>query len=158
MYKEVEWLRVIIGKLKDLKRYFGLSKEIDEAISYVLNTDLMSLELGRYELDDNVVVNRQQYFGKTDPFAESHINFIDLQIVLKGKEKMGYADLSNPTVRVMEDYDPNIDLAKYYVTDECFYEMSADSFALIFPEDIHRPGMKVDEEMIEKVVVKIRIK
>ena len=71
---------------------------------------------------------------------------------------MGYADLSNPSIRVMEDYDPNIDLAKYCVTDECFYEMTDESFALIFPEDIHRPGMIVDDEMIEKVVVKIRIK
>ena len=36
--------------------------------------------------------------------------------------------------------------------------MTDESFALIFPEDIHRPGMMVDDEMIEKVVVKIRIK
>ena len=148
---------MIIGKLKDLNRYIGLSKEIDEAISYVLNTDLLALEIGRHELNGNVIVNRQQYYGKTDTFTESHKDFIDLQIVVKGKEKMGYADISNSTVRVMEDYNPEIDLAKYYVSDECFYEMSEDSFALIFPEDIHRPGMKVDEEMIEKVVVKIRV-
>lgn len=148
---------MIIGKLKDLNRYFGLSKNIDDAISYVLNTDLLSLELGRYELSEGVIVNRQQYYGKTDPFAESHRDFIDLQIVLKGKEKMGYADLSNLTVRVMEDYNPDIDLAKYYVDDECYYEMSEDSFALIFPEDIHRPGMKVDDNNIEKVVVKIKV-
>ena len=149
---------MIIGKLKDLNRYIGLSNEIDEAISYVLNTDLLSLELGRYELDENVIVNRQQYYGKTEPFAESHKDFIDLQIVLKGQEKMGYADISNSTVRVMDDYNPEIDLAKYYVDDECFYLMSEESFALIFPEDIHRPGLKVDDEIIEKVVVKIRIK
>ena len=149
---------MIIGKLKDLNRYIGLSNEIDEAISYVLNTDLLSLELGRYELDENVIVNRQQYLGKTEPFAESHKDFIDLQIVLKGQEKMGYADISNSTVRVMDDYNPEIDLAKYYVDDECFYLMSEESFALIFPEDIHRPGLKVDDEIIEKLVVKIRIK
>lgn len=148
---------MIIGKLKDLNRYFGLSKNIDDAISYVLNTDLLSLEVGRYELSESVIVNRQQYYGKDDPFAESHRDFIDLQIVLKGKEKMGYADLSNLTVRVMEDYNPDIDLAKYYVDDECYYEMSEDSFALIFPEDIHRPGMKVDDNIIEKVVVKIKV-
>ena len=147
---------MIIGKLKDLNRYIGLSKEIDEAISYVLNTDLLALEIGRYELNENVIVNRQQYYGKIDTFAESHKDFIDLQIVVKGKEKMGYADISNNTIKVMEDYNPDIDLAKYYVSDECFYEMSEDSFALIFPEDIHRPGMKVNDEMIEKVVVKIR--
>ena len=149
---------MIIGKLKDLGRYIGLSAQIDEAISYVLNTDLLSLELGRVVLNDYLIVNRQQYLGKVDTFAESHKDYIDLQIVLKGNEKMGYADITNPSLKVMEDYDNSIDLAKYYVSDECFYHMSEESFALIFPEDVHRPGMKVDEEMIEKVVIKIKIK
>ena len=112
---------MIIGKLKDLKRYLGISKQIDEAINYVLNTDLLNLELGRYELSDDVIVNRQQYVGKTDPFAESHKDFIDLQIVLKGNEKMGYSDISNPNLKVMEEYDASIDLAKYFVDDACFY-------------------------------------
>ena len=148
---------MIIGKLKDLKRYLGLSKEIDEAINYTINTDLLALENGRYELNDYLVVNRQQYIGKTDPFAESHKKYLDLQIVLKGKERLGYADIANPSVRVMEEYNSEIDLAKYYVDDECFYLMSETSFALIFPEDIHRPGMRVCDEMIEKVVIKIKI-
>ena len=149
---------MIIGKLKDLKRYIGLSDEIDEAIAYVLNTDLLSMDVGRYELSENVVVNRQQYYGKVDAFAESHKDYIDLQIVLSGREKMGYADISNLSVRVMEDYNPEIDLTKFIVSDEAVYEMSEESFALIFPEDIHRPGMKVNEELIEKVVLKIKVR
>ena len=84
---------MIIGKLKDLKRYLGLSAEIDEAINYTLSTNLLDLETGRYELNDYLVVNRQQYIGKTDPFAESHKKYLDLQIVLKGNEKMGYASI-----------------------------------------------------------------
>ena len=148
---------MIIGKLKDLKKYIGLSNKIDQAIKYVLNNDLLSLEIGRYELSDDVIVNRQEYYGKTDAFAESHRDFIDLQIVLKGKEKMGYADISNPTLNVMEDYNYDIDLAKFYVDDECHYLMTESSFALIFPEDVHRPGMKVDNELIQKVVLKIRV-
>ena len=63
---------MIIGKLKDLSRYIGLSHKIDEAISYVLNTDLLSLEVGRYVLSDDVIVKRQQYYGKVETFAESH--------------------------------------------------------------------------------------
>ena len=149
---------MIIGKIKDLGRYIGLSTEIDDAISYVLNTDLLSMEVGKVVLNDYLIVNRQQYIGKTETFAESHKDYIDLQIVLKGSEKMGYADISNPSLRVMEDYDSSIDLAKYYVDDECFYHMSDESFALIFPEDVHRPGLKINEEMIEKVVIKIRVK
>ena len=148
---------MIIGKLKDLKRYRGLSKQIDEAIDYVLSTDLLSLDIGRYEISSDVIVNRQQYFGKLDSFAESHKKYIDLQIVLKGQEQMGYADINNPNLTVMEEYNENLDLAKYYSIDECEHLMSEGSFALIFPEDVHRPGMKVDEFLIEKAVLKIRV-
>ena len=149
---------MIVGKLKDLNRYLGLSNEIDEAIIYVLKTDMLSLACGRYELSENVIVNRQQYCGKTETFAESHKDYIDLQIVLNGKERMGYADISNPTLTIIEDYNSEIDLVKYDVCDECFYEMTYGSFALIFPEDVHRPGVKVNEELIEKVVLKIRVR
>lgn len=148
---------MIIGKLKDLKRYLGLSKNIDDAINYVLNTDLLSLDLGRLELSDEVVVNRQRYLGKENVVAESHNKYIDLQIVVKGKEKMGYADISNDSVNLIEAYNEEKDLALYEVLDEAIYLMEDASFALIFPEDIHRPGMKVDDEMVEKVVVKIRV-
>ena len=149
---------MIIGKLKDLSRYLGLSDEIDEAITYVLNTDLLSLSIGRYEISENVIVNRQQYYGKMDTFAESHKDFIDLQIVLSGKERMGYTDISNPLVKIIGDYNSTTDLIKYDMCDECIYEMTSESFALIFPEDIHRPGVKVDEEIIEKVVLKIKVR
>lgn len=148
---------MIIGKLKDLRNYLGLSVNIDEAIRYTLNTDLLNLEIGKYVLNDNLTVNRQQYFGKEVATAESHIKYIDLQIVLKGNEKMGYADIFNSSVSVKDAYNEEIDLTLYDVVDECVYEMSESSFALIFPEDIHRPGMKVNEELIEKVVIKIRV-
>ena len=148
---------MIIGKLKDLEKYIGLSSDIDFAIKYVLNTDLINLKEGKHILNDNVFVSRQSYFGKENASAESHKKYIDLQIVVKGVEKIGYADILNDTVVVKTPYDCENDIAFYDVIDETIYEMTDSSFAVIFPEDIHRPGVKVNEEMIEKVVVKIKI-
>ena len=34
---------MIVGKLRDLARYKGISKNIDTAIDYVLNNDLLAL-------------------------------------------------------------------------------------------------------------------
>ena len=149
---------MIIGKIKDLKTYKGISKNIDTAIEYVEKTDLLSLPVGKYVIDDDVIVNRQQYIGKDVMDAENHENYLDLQIVLKGKEGFGYAHLSNPTLEVKIPYDNQKDVTKYNVVDECMYTMSDGSFALVFKEDIHRPGLKIDENLIEKIVIKIKVK
>ena len=150
---------MIIGKIKDLDTYRGISKDIDLSINYVLNTDLLALKVGKYVLNDRVTVNRQSYYGldyeKCE--AENHERFIDLQIVVKGKEGFGYAHLDNPTVTTKTDYNEEKDVTKYNVEDECVYNMEDGSFALVFREDIHRPQIKINDERIEKVVIKIKV-
>lgn len=151
---------MIIGKIQDLGTYKGLSKQIDDAIDYVLNTDLLALEVGKYVINDYITVNRQRYIGKAfdDCAPENHENFLDLQIVVKGKEGFGYAHIDNNTLEVSTPYNPIKDVTKYNVKEECIYEMSDGSFALVFKEDIHRPGIKIDDNYIEKVVIKIKVK
>jgi len=149
---------MIVGKIKDLNRYKGISAEIDQAIEYVLRTDLLKLEIGRYVLNENVIVNRQAYFGKELAQAETHKKFIDLQIVVKGREGFGYSDISNPTLVNKIEYNEETDVAFYDVCDELVYTLAEESFAIVFPDDVHRPGMRMDEEMIEKVVLKIKVK
>ena len=150
---------MIIGKVQDLERYKGLSKEIDEAIDYVLNTNLFKLEIGKYVINENVIVNRQRYIGKDyqDAAPETHKKFIDLQIVLRGREGFGYSHIYNPSLKVKDPYNEEKDIEKYTVKDEALYEMGERSFALVFPEDVHRPAIKLDDNYIEKVVIKIRI-
>ena len=46
---------MIIGKLKDLQRYKGLTENIDIAIDYVLNNDLLSLEKGTYVIKGRAI-------------------------------------------------------------------------------------------------------
>lgn len=148
---------MILGKIKDLNTYLGISKEIDQAINYVNTTDLLSLEVGKYIVNGNVIVNRQRYVGNEVMDAENHNEHLDIQIVLKGKEKVGYADISNSTLKVKTKYNEEKDVTKYDVIDESFFVLENGGFVLVFPEDIHHPGLKVDEEIIEKVVIKIKI-
>ena len=76
---------MIVGKLVDLYRYKGIAKNIDTAIDYVLNNDLMALPKGKTVVDgDNVFINRDTYIANDleKCFYENHENYIDLQIVL----------------------------------------------------------------------------
>jgi len=151
---------MIIGKIKDLKLYKGLSPNIDKAIDYALSTDLTALAVGKQDIDGkNITINRQSYTGKpaADCAAENHNDYLDLQIVLKGTEGFGYADIGNPTLKTLDPYNKEKDVTKYTCVDETVYTMTEGSFAIVFPEDVHRPQIKINEGTIEKAVIKIRI-
>lgn len=149
---------MIVGKLKDLKRYKGIHPNIDEAIDYVLNNDLKALPKGKTVVSENVYINRDTYVAKPleECFFENHEHYLDLQIVLKGKELFGYTDISNPSLKVTTPYNTEKDVTKYSATDDTIYITLEEGFALVFNEDIHLAKAKVNDELIEKAVVKIK--
>lgn len=152
---------MITGKIKDLARYKGLSKNIDTAIDYVLNNDLLALAKGKYEIDGKeVFLNRDTYVAKEekDCFFETHKNYIDLQIVLKGKEYFGYTDITDKGLVVTDEYNPEKDVCKYKTCadNKCLVVLE-EGFALVYPEDAHLPKLKINDEIVEKVVIKIKL-
>ncbi len=151
---------MIIGKLSELKRYKGISMNLDKAIDFVMTHDLLSYPVGTHEIDGkSVYFLRQSYIGKpiNEAKPESHKLYADLQIVLKGDEGFGYAHLSNPSLMVTEPYLEAKDVAKYTVNDEIIVPLNENSFALVFPEDVHRPCIQTNMNQVEKAVLKIKL-
>ncbi len=151
---------MIVGKLRDIKRYKGISKNIDTAIDFVLNHDLMALPKGKTEIDGkNVYVNRDTYVARPleECFFENHEHYLDLQIVLKGKELFGFTDITNPSLQVTTPYNSDKDVTKYSAAKDTVYFTLEEGFALVFKEDIHLAKGKVDDELVEKAVIKIKV-
>lgn len=152
---------MIIGNMNELIQYKGILKNLDKAIDWVLANDLINLEVGKYTIDGtNIILNRQQYQCKpySDCKGETHQKFLDLQIVLKGNEGFGYTNLSNTAfLSVTEEYNPTKDVTKYAMKEECTFNMQAGSFAIVFPQDAHKPQIAIDDSIVEKAVVKIAI-
>ena len=152
---------MIVGKLSDLYRYKGISKNIDTAIDFILNNDLMALPKGKTIVDgDNVYINRDTYVARPleECFFENHENYIDIQIVLKGHEIIGYTHITNPDLKVTTPYNPDKDVTKYNYDPEgaVFFDLE-EGFALVYIEDVHLAKCDVDGKTVEKVVVKIKI-
>ena len=150
---------MIVGKLRDIKRYKGISKNIDTAIDYILNHDLLELPKGKTVVDGtNVFINRDTYVAKPleECFFENHENYLDLQIVMKGKEVFGYTDITNPTLKVTTPYNSEKDVTKYSCDGGVFFTLE-EGFALVFKEDIHLAKCKANDEIVEKAVIKIKI-
>ncbi|MCR4897653.1 MAG: YhcH/YjgK/YiaL family protein [Acholeplasmatales bacterium] len=160
---------MIVGKLEHIERYKGLDENLDKAIDYILNNDLMALPKGKTIVDgDNVYINRDTYVAKDlkDCFFERHRYYLDMQIVLKGRELFGYTDQANPTLKETTGYNTEKDVVKYNqddpskVEDALFVELGDGTaqFAIVYPEDAHLAKAKANEDMVEKAVIKIKIK
>ena len=130
----------------------------DKAFVFLRDSDLLTLKPGKYVIDgDNVYATITEAPSKTFEQSawESHRKYIDLQYVIKGKEKIGVAPIGSATV--IKPYDDTRD-ATNYTAEGVYYIAEPDTFFLFFPGDAHRPNIKVDGyDVVKKLVIKIKV-
>ena len=86
---------------------------------------------------------------------ESHRKYIDMQCVVQGAEKFGFAPIAKATV--VKPYDETRDVVNYEVKGK-FYETKPGTIYIFFPQDVHRPNIKADGvDKDKKLVVKVRV-
>jgi len=146
-----------VNKVTFTEQYQKNKAAWDKAFAFLRDSDLAALSVGKHVIDgDNVYALVTEAPSKEfDKSAwESHKNYIDLQHVITGEEKIGEAPVATATV--LKPYDATKDLANY-TTEGKFYLATPDIFFLFFPGDAHRPNIKVDGyDVVKKVVIKIR--
>ncbi len=146
---------MIYGKIKDLKNYSGISKNLDKAINCILGFDTTAPE-GRYEVDgDNVFVKVCEISNSanTDVF-EAHKCYADIQVVLQGEEylKIAHIDECVP----YKDYDEDSDIM-FVKGEGNVLKVSEGEFYLVYPEDCHCSYRADINQTVKKLVVKVRI-
>ncbi|RZS92762.1 YhcH/YjgK/YiaL family protein [Cuneatibacter caecimuris] len=85
---------MIYDKIENVKKYLGISPNLDKALNFIMRTDLNSLPEGRTEIDgDRVFLNivRCEAKDAADDGFEYHKQYRDLQIDLEGTEIMRVA-------------------------------------------------------------------
>jgi len=149
---------MIIDKLSNSHLYNGLGERIIAAFEYLKNTDFSNIEPGKYEIDgDNIFAIVAEYNTKDESEGklEAHKKYIDVQFVAKGKEFMGYAPLADQ--QVIDEYNEQNDIT-FFIGAKSFTQIDEGMFAIFFPDDVHLPGIKVDEKsFVKKVVVKVKV-
>jgi YhcH/YjgK/YiaL family protein len=163
--KQNEWrkgltlqLHPSTDKIAFATQFHKNEKAWDEAFKFLRRPDLDTLSPGKYPIDGDMVyatisVGPNKEFDKTR--FESHRKYIDLQYVIKGKEKIGVAQVSKAMVTVPYS-EPN-DIA-HYTAEGKYYIATPGTFFLFFPVNAHRPGIKVDGyDTVKKLVIKIEV-
>ncbi len=153
---------MIFGHIKDLETSFAwLPKPLKVAVEHLKTTDFAALPAENYDLqgkDIRVQVIDMHTRVFADTHAEVHREYIDVQFLVHGCEKIGVATDTGHNV-VAKDMLAERDLLFYTgMENESTLTMTPGSFAVFLPTDVHRPGCAVDQpQAIRKVVVKVRV-
>jgi len=149
---------MIVDKTDNLKLYSHLGSKFQKAFSFITDPELMLFDNGKYEIDgDNVFALVSEYETKDelDGKLEAHRKYIDLQFLAKGTELIGYAPFNKQ--ELMTEYNEEKDVA-FFKGDKSFIKMEQGMFAVLFPSELHMPGIKSSiREGVKKVVIKIKV-
>lgn len=147
---------MIIDLLSELVNYESLNARFERVCEYLGTTDLASMEEGRYVIDGDdsymTIVEKEL----KDPHAaalEVHNKYIDIQIVISGKEGFGWSGRRS-CVKPKGDYSEENDILFFEDKPSTYFTLKAGECAVFFPGDAHAP--LVGEGKVRKCIVKVR--
>lgn len=141
------------------KQYHKNKIRWDKAFSYLKNQKLDTVSTGKYYLmGDTVYIsvtyNKPKAFEATK--WEAHKQYIDIQYVAKGMEKIGVAPVSKGSVA--EPYNETKDVGFYSLpdADSKYYLAQPDTFLIFFTTEAHEPNIKIYGcDIDKKIVIKV---
>lgn len=150
---------MIIDTVKNAETYFGIHPMMEKAMEFIRDCMENEMTSGRYELDgDNLYALVMSYEPKEkDSYRyESHEKYIDIQCMTRGSEYQWCA--SREEAEVTDEYNEAKDVAFHAFKEQGHkLHMTAGTFAVYFPQDVHLPGMTDGTtEECTRVVVKIK--
>lgn len=140
---------------------FHYPKAIERALAFLKEQDFSNVEAGSYEILGrkmyaNVDVVTTKAFEDTK--IEGHKEYIDVQYMVQGLERMEY-------VRYKEDFN----IVESYDDKDCYFynpmipmdgtfTVGEGQYAIFYPGDLHRTLIAIEgQELIKKVVVKVHV-
>jgi len=147
-----------VDQLANWRNYSNLPR-IRQAFELLVSPESRTWPDGRVQLDgDRIIAMPQGYL--TRPVSqcrwEAHRRYIDIQYIVSGEEKMGWAPVA--TLCPETTFDESADVGFFTGTGD-FVTVREGIFALFFPHDAHMPCMQVGDTpaQVRKVVMKVAV-
>jgi len=150
---------MVIDSLSSASRYTSLHPLFTKAFEYLNNTDLTTLEDGKFEIDgDNIrgIMASKNGVTVAESIAkfECHNKHIDIQVCIKGNETIGWKPRPN-CVSQKGEYNTEKDVLFYDDAPDMYFNLTDRQFVIFYPEDVHAP--MIGEGQIKKLVLKIKL-
>lgn len=148
---------MILDKFGNKDYYVNAHPLFERAFAYIGEYLKNPAEPGVYEIcGDDLFVKVQEYETREEGFLEIHDRYIDIQYMLEGAEKVYYTESEG--LEPACAYDEKEDVLFFKDREGCVeFLFEAGYFAIFFPNDAHKPSMKVGEKAgARKLVFKVR--
>jgi biofilm protein TabA len=147
---------MIVDVVANFRQYRNLGAGLAKALTLLAERDWRTSELGRREVDGSSLVSLVLAYTTKAPGQgewESHRKYIDVQYVVEGIERIGWAPTT--LLAVLKPYNPEQDTT-LYTGDGDFILARPGTFLVLWPEDGHMPGIAAaDPVPVRKVVLKV---
>jgi YhcH/YjgK/YiaL family protein len=155
---------MILGKLHKVsgQLHYLNDERILKAAYLIDSLDFPALQDNVFEIEGKnfyyILSSYQTVADYKEKPAEAHRKYLDLQYIIYGKEKFGFADYSN-VKKSHSEYSPEKDIEFFdEIDNECFIPLNQNQYAIFFPEDIHRTGICIDKPCnVRKIIFKLLI-
>ena len=149
---------MVVDRIENLKLYYPLLGCLSQVQEFLADFEKEAKPDGRYELDGERLFAMVQGYETKSPegkLPEAHRKYIDLQVVIDGRENIGWAPLVELKEET-EEFSKGGDIGFYSGKIQIQVTLNKGYFALLYPEDAHMPCMRVDgPENVRKIVFKI---
>lgn len=148
---------MIVTNLNNTERIESLHPLFKKLFDYVKTHDILNTPCGRIDIDgDNLYINNvnPECIPAEKQVLEVHRDYIDVQILLQGKETIGWKALEDSKEEV-KPYEKEGDCALYSDTPTTWIHLVPGQLAIFFPEDTHAPI--IGEGKIRKMIAKVKL-
>ncbi len=139
--------------------YVRSLEQLKKAIEFVRQVPA-DFAMGKLPIDGEAMfasVNTYTTKAPEELSFEAHRKYIDVQIVLKGRERMDVTQRTD--LPILQPYAENTDVM-FYAPPANFTSLLLEpgQFVVLYPHDAHRPNVTADVPTeVHKLVVKIRV-
>ncbi len=134
-----------------------VSPDFERAFQFLKQADWSQIADGKLDIPETdafVIVASDLGRGKSDSPLEAHRQYVDIQLVIDGKELIGWSPIE-ACKQVQSDYDSQRDIMFFSDVPQTWLAMRAGQFAVFFPQDAHAP--LAGSGPVRKAVAKIPV-
>lgn len=146
---------MIADEIKNINIYEKIPHRVVEFINSIND----SIAPGRYVIDGDCYANVDIYEPKEFENCkfEAHKKYIDIQILLEGKERLDCRSIDQ--LEILQEYDEERDVMFFKNSSQNFDSVVLEPgrFVFIYPWEAHKPQIFIGCKSVKKIVVKIAV-
>lgn len=149
---------MILDTWKNRDYYVNAHPLFQVAFEYIEEYLKKPVAPGVYEIrGKDLFVKVQEYDTRTEGYLEVHDQYIDIQYMVEGLERVEYAYREG--LKPAMPYDEKEDAQFLEDGKECLeFFLKPESFVIFFPDDAHKPAMCIDiPQNAKKLVFKVKV-